>query len=104
MADYQLTTPDENGPVLRTADQAWIPADPANRDWEEYREWVNKGNTPDPYVPPPEPEPVPPAAELTDAVLFLHENRIRSLEGVPPLTLDEFKTEAISAAKRTKGK
>jgi hypothetical protein len=50
MADYQLT---ETDMVVRTADQAWIPNDPANRDRVEYERWLLvKGNIPDPYVPP----------------------------------------------------
>ena len=95
MADYQLTTQDENGPVLRIADQAWIPADPANRDWQDYQTWLDQGHLPDPYVPPPEPEPAPPAPE--DVVLYDHENRLRALEGQPPMTLDEFKAKTTRA-------
>ena len=53
MADYQLTATDV---VIRTVDQAWIPNDPANRDWVEYEAWLADGGVPDPYVPP---EPVP---------------------------------------------
>lgn len=30
-------------------DGAWIPADPANRDWLEYQEWLAAGNEPKPY-------------------------------------------------------
>jgi hypothetical protein len=89
MADYQFTTEDVNGPVLRTADQAHIPPDPANRDYAEYQKWLEDGNTPDPYVPPPEPEPAPPAQE--DVILYDHENRLRALEGSPPLSVDEFR-------------
>lgn len=59
MADYQLTTSDPNGPVLRTADQVYIPADPANRDWQDYQQFLADGGVPDAYVPPPEPEPQP---------------------------------------------
>ena len=74
---YQLSTPDKNGPVLRLADSAYIPADPANRDWSEYLDWCDEGNKPKPYVPPPEPEA---SASLPDPVLLDHENRIRALE------------------------
>jgi hypothetical protein len=50
MADYQLTATDV---VIRTADQAFIPNDPANRDRAEYEQWLADGGVPDPYVPPP---------------------------------------------------
>lgn len=59
MADYQLTATDQS--VIRTEDQAFIPNDPANRDWAEYQDWLAGGGVPDPYVPPPEPEPQPDA-------------------------------------------
>lgn len=36
---YQLTA---NG-VLRLSDSAFIPQDPANRDWLEYQEWLLSG-------------------------------------------------------------
>jgi len=37
-----------------------------------------------PYVPPPPPE---------NVALFNHENRLRSMEGTPPLTLGDFLTK-----------
>lgn len=37
--------------VLRVADQAIIPADPRNRDYEAFLQWVALGNTPDPAPP-----------------------------------------------------
>jgi hypothetical protein len=40
-------------------------------------------------LPPPAPEPPPP--EVVDVVAFDHENRLRALEGVPPLSLDDFR-------------
>lgn len=34
--------------VLRESDNAFIPADPANVDWQTYQAWLGAGNTPDP--------------------------------------------------------
>ena len=97
MADYRLTATDEavigmlpaNGPG-REATEAHIPNAPGNKDWEKYQEWLAAGGVPDPYVEPPPPPPTP-----GQEVAFDHENRIRTLEGQPPLTMQEF-------SKRTK--
>ena len=55
---YQLTTGET---ILRLADNAFIPPDPANTDYAAYLAWVEAGNTP-------EPAPIPePPVELTPA-------------------------------------
>lgn len=47
MSDYQLH-PAFGTLVIRTADNANIPNDPNNRDWNVYAEWLSLGNIPDP--------------------------------------------------------
>jgi hypothetical protein len=67
---YQLTTGDT---IIRLADNAFIPQDPANTDYAAYLEWLADGNTPEPA---PEPEPVPeltPAEKLANAGLSIDE-------------------------------
>ena len=56
---YQLTDTDY---ILRTADNAFIPPDPANTDYVAYLAWLEEGNTPEPAAEP-EPTPEPTAAE-----------------------------------------
>ena len=55
---YQLVSahPDQPGVVLRVEDQAFIPFDPANRDYQEFLRFIEDGGVPDPA-----PEPVKPA-------------------------------------------
>ena len=91
MADYRLTATDAS--VIRTEDGACIPNDEANRDWVEYQDWLAEGNTPDPYV---EPEPVPPTPTEGQQLMYEHENRIRALEGEPPLSVEDFIAKASS--------
>ena len=34
--------------VVRLSDNAFIPEDPANKDWQEYQKWLAQGNKPQP--------------------------------------------------------
>ena len=43
---YKLISPGET--VLRLEDNAFIPFDPGNRDYQEYLSWLDEGNTPEP--------------------------------------------------------
>jgi hypothetical protein len=95
MSDYQLTATESI--VIRTADGACIPNDPANRDYAEYTEWLDGGGVPDPYVPP---EQTPPQPSTEQSLLYEHENRIRTLEGQPPLSVADFIAKAQEPAKQ----
>jgi hypothetical protein len=48
---YKLTK--ENTSVIRLSDNAVIPFDTGNTDYQTYLAWVGAGNTPEPYVEPP---------------------------------------------------
>jgi hypothetical protein len=42
---YKLTK--QPNQVLRVADNAFIPFDPANTDYQAYLKWLDEGNTPE---------------------------------------------------------
>ena len=85
MADYQLTHDDTV--VMRTTDNTAIPSHPDSRDWAEYQAWLEDGGVPDPYI---EPVRSVPGLSPDDQIMFNHENRIRTLEGVPVMTLPDY--------------
>lgn len=43
---YKLT--EENQGVKRLVDNAFIPFDSANTDYQQYLKWLEEGNTPEP--------------------------------------------------------
>ena len=51
---YKLT---DSTNIVRVADATYIPADPANTDFQQYLQWLAEGNTPEPYIAPPPPIP-----------------------------------------------
>ena len=67
---YQLTTGDT---ILRLADNAFIPPDPANTDYAAYLEWVAAGNTPKPAPESPAPVELTPAEKLAASGLTVEE-------------------------------
>ena len=96
MSDYQLTASEEPCAVIRDSDKACIPPDMANRDYNGdvmqpgYIQWKEAGGVPDPYV---APEVVPPEPSQEQQILYDHENRVRALEGQPPLELAAFQKQ-----------
>lgn len=75
---YQLTT---GTSILRLADNACIPPDPANTDYANYLEWVDAGNEPEPAPEPPAPPVLTTEQKLEAAGLTVAE--LRELFGLP---------------------
>ena len=61
---YKLTN---STGVIRTSDDALVPAAPDNADWQKYQQWLAAGNTPLPADVPPEPQPIPAPQQITRA-------------------------------------
>jgi hypothetical protein len=67
---YTLTS---STTIRRDVDNVFIPADEANTDYQAFLAWVAEGNTPNPYIPPPEPAPLTPQEKLAAAGLSVAE-------------------------------
>ena len=53
--EYQLTAQPDI--IVRASDGAFIPTDPDNVDYQVYLAWLDEGNEPTAYTPPPEARP-----------------------------------------------
>ena len=69
---YKLT---QGVMILRLKDNAFIPPDPANIDYQQYLLWLEQGNEPLPPDPEPEPEPLTAQQKLEAAGLTIEELR-----------------------------
>jgi hypothetical protein len=82
---YQLTT---STSIKRLSDGAFIPNDPGNRDYRDYLDWLEAGNTP---LPAPAPPPPPPSyTAFWDALLastVYGSIRTQSMASLPMNTL-----------------
>ena len=77
---YQLTTSTSTS-IKRLSDGAFIPNDPGNRDYREYLDWLDAGNTPEP-APPLEPAPILTTEQKLNAA-GLTVAELRELFGLP---------------------
>lgn len=76
-AMYQLT---QGGTILRLADNAFIPQEPANTDYQAYLAWLAEGNTPEPAPAPPAPAELTPEEKLAASGLTVDE--LKTLLGI----------------------
>ena len=74
----------QNG-VIRLTDGAFIPADPNNRDWQEYQQWLAEGNTPEPEYTPDELR-----QKLRSEMLSLRQTRIQQILSQPDMMYDSL--------------
>lgn len=62
--------------IIRIADDACIPFDEGNTDYQAYLKWLDEGNTPEPADPVPEPVELTPEQKLANAGLTVDELKV----------------------------
>jgi len=88
---YQLTT---GTSIIRLSDGATIPNDPGNRDYREYLDWLDAGNTPEPAPAPPPPGPDYPA--FWDALIASSVYASIRAQSMASLPMNTLATEFIA--------
>ena len=88
---YQLTT---GTSIKRLSDGAFIPNDPGNRDYRDYLEWLEAGNTPEPA---PAPSPPPPSyVAFWDALIASSVYASIRTQSMASLPMNTLATEFIA--------
>ena len=88
---YQLTT---GNAILRLSDNAYIPQASGNRDYREYLDWLEAGNTPEPAPAPTPPPPEPTIDEKLTRIGLTPQDLVAVLEGASGVTIADIKKAA----------
>lgn len=65
--------------IYRVSDNMWIPADPQNRDYREYQDWLNEGNSP-----------LDPDKTQNDMAKVEITNHLESLDSYLPRSIEDY--------------
>jgi hypothetical protein len=95
---YQLTSGDS---ILRLSDNASIPQAPGNRDYREYLDWLEAGNTPKPAPAPTPTPPEPTTNEKLNRIGLTPQDLVAVLEGASGVTIADIKRATAQATRDT---